>query len=315
MYCFVGTICEEKIDMGFRTVEISHAAEIHIKEGQLEITTEEGVALIPIEDLSQIMVHGANIRLSTMDLSILSQNKVAVMTLDEKYLPTAIVLPFEGHARQSKLMHAQIKIPDKKYLELWVQIIKQKICNQSRALAIMGLNGAEEITKYAMSVNEQNVDYTESLAAKEYFGYYHEGLNRRTEDPINSRLNYGYAVVRSAIARRLVATGFHPTFGIHHDNQLNAFNLADDLIEPYRAIVDLVAHENIAANVQLSKIERRELAHVLHNASLIDGIKVNVMSAIDIMVESLKRIILEEADEELKLPIIIPIEDMESITE
>ena len=95
--------------MGFRTLEISHAAEIHIKEGQLEVITEDGIAVIPIEDLNQIMVHGANIRLSTMDLSILSQNKVSLMTLDEKYLPTAIVLPFEGHARQSKLMHAQIQ--------------------------------------------------------------------------------------------------------------------------------------------------------------------------------------------------------------
>lgn len=102
--------------MGFRTLEISCAAEIHIKEGQVEITTEEGVALIPIEDISQIMVHGANIRLSTMDLSILSKNKVAVMTLDEKYLPTAIVLPFEGHARQSKLMHVQVNMTDEKNL-------------------------------------------------------------------------------------------------------------------------------------------------------------------------------------------------------
>ena len=116
--------------MGFRTLEISHAAEIHIKEGQLEITTEEGGVVIPIEDLNQIMVHGANIRLSTMDLSILSQNKVAMMTLDEKYLPTAIVLPFEGHARQSKLMHAQVNTTDEKYLELWIQIIKQKISKQ-----------------------------------------------------------------------------------------------------------------------------------------------------------------------------------------
>lgn len=134
--------------MGFRTLEISHAAEIHINDGQLEITTEEGVVRIPIEDLSQIMVHGANIRLSTMDLSILSQNKVALMTLDEKYLPTAIVLPFEGHARQSKLMHAQVNTTDEKYLDLWVQIIKQKIRNQSRALSIMGLDGAEKIAEY-----------------------------------------------------------------------------------------------------------------------------------------------------------------------
>lgn len=136
------------IDMGFRTLEISHAAEIHIKEGQLEVTTEEGIALIPIEDLNQIMVHGANIRLSTMDLSILSQNKVALMTLDEKYL------------------------------NLWVQIIKQKISNQSRALSIMGLEGAEKIAEYAASVNEESVDYNESLAAKDYFAFYHEGFNR-----------------------------------------------------------------------------------------------------------------------------------------
>lgn len=112
-----------------------------------------------------------------------------------------------------------------------------------------------------------------------------------------------------------MATGFHPTFGIHHDSQLNAFNLADDLIEPYRAIVDLIAHENIGSNIQLSKTERRELAHVLHNACIVDGMKINVMSAIDIMVESLKRIILENTNEKLKLPVIIPTEDMEGITE
>lgn len=91
--------------------------------------------------------------------------------------------------------------------------------------------------------------------------------------------------------------------------------MADDLIEPYRAIVDLVAHRNIGSNVQLSKIERRDLAHVLHNACIMDDIKVNVMSAIDIMVESLKRIILDNSTENLKLPLIIPIEDMEGITE
>lgn len=301
--------------MGFRTLEVSHAAEIHIKEGQLEIATEEGTVYIPIEDLNQIMVHGANIRLSTMDLSILSQNKVALMTLDDRYLPTAIVLPFEGHARQSKLMHAQVKTSSEKYLELWIQIIKCKISNQSRALSIMGLEGAEKIAAYVSHINEENVDYSESLAAKEYFSFYHEGFNRRTEDSINSRLNYGYAIVRSAIARKLVEAGFHPTFGIHHDSQLNAFNLADDLIEPYRAMVDLVAHDNIGSNIQLSKTERRELTHVLHNACFIDGIKVNIMCAIDIMVESLKRIVLDGSPEKLKLPTIIPIESLEGVTE
>ena len=301
--------------MGFRTLEISSACEIHIKEGQLEVTSENGVATVPIEDLNQIMVHGANIRLSTMDLSILSQNKVSVMTLDEEYLPTPIVLPFEGHTRQSKLMHAQISTYEELYLDLWLQIIRQKISNQSRALSIMGMSGAENVSKYLDDISKENVDITEALAAKDYFAYYHEGLNRRGDDPINSRLNYGYAVVRSSIARSLVAAGFHPTFGIHHDSQLNAFNLADDLIEPCRAIVDIVAHDNIGSNVQLSKNERRAIAHVLHNACMMDGVKVNLMSAIDMMVESLKRIILDKSNEKLMLPVILPVESLEGITE
>lgn len=153
------------------------------------------------------------------------------------------------------------------------------------------------------------------MAAKEYFSNYHEGLNRRGDDLINSRLNYGYAVVRSSIARSLVAAGFHPTFGIHHNSQLNAFNLADDLIEPFRAMVDIVAHNNIGSNIQLTKNERREIAHILHNACMVNGIKVNVMTAIDMMVESLKRIILDSSNEKLILPTVLPVESMEGIAE
>lgn len=138
--------------MGFRTLEISSACEIHIKEGQLEIASKNGVVLIPIEDLDQILVHGANIRLSTMDLSILSQNRISIVTLDDRYLPTAIVLPFEGHSRQSKLMHAQIATRDEIYSSLWIQLISRKIDNQARALSIMGMNGAGAIGKYVGAI-------------------------------------------------------------------------------------------------------------------------------------------------------------------
>ena len=87
------------VNMPFRTLEISNPSEIHIKSSQLEITQEDTI-LIPIEDLYQITMIGPNIRLSSMDLSILSQNKVTIMTLDDRYLPTAMVTPYEG--RRSK---------------------------------------------------------------------------------------------------------------------------------------------------------------------------------------------------------------------
>lgn len=102
---------------------------------------------------------------------------------------------------------------------------------------------------------------------------------------------------------------------IHHSNQQNAFNLADDLIKPYRAIDDVVAHNNIGSNIMLNKSERRELTHTLHNACMVNGVKVNVLSAIDMTCESLKRIILDKSNEKLILPIVLPIESMEGITE
>ena len=111
-----------------------------------------------------------------------------------------------------------------------------------------------------------------------------------------------------------VSVGCHPAFGVHHNSQLNDFNLADDLIEPFRAIVDLVAHENIGPNEKLSKTERQSLAHVLHNACIVDGTKVNVLSAVELMSESYKRILMGESEEELVLPTILPIESMEGIT-
>ncbi len=301
--------------MGFRTLELGKACELHIKNSQLEIVSEEGTALIPVEDLDHILAHGANIRLSTMDLSILTKNKVALTTLDDKYLPTAVVLPFEGHARQSRLMHAQVRTAEGKNKTLWTQIVRQKICNQSRALSILGLEKAEEVAAFSFGVTTENADMMEAQAAKVYFAAFHEGMNRRSDDPVNSRLNYGYAVVRSYIARSLAVAGFHPTFGIHHNSQLNAFNLADDLIEPLRAAVDLVVHAKTGTNTLLSKTERRDIAHVLHNACISGDVKVNVMTAVGNMIDSLRRIILDDSDEALMLPVVLPVESLEGISE
>lgn len=301
--------------MAFRTVEITKPTEIHIKSNQLELTQEDCKVNIPIEDIAIIMTIGSNIRLSTMDLSILTNNHVAVVTLDNKYLPTALVLPFEGNARQSQMIHRQVEFDREKYQKLWYQIIKQKIANQSRVLSILGLPGAEQVGTYIENINMSDIDRSESTAAKLYFQHYHEGLNRRSDDPVNSRLNYGYAIVRSAICRAVVAVGCHPAFGIHHNNQLNAFNLADDLIEPFRPMVDLIAHENIGSNVKLSKVERAALARVVHNGCLVNGNKVCLLYAIELMMESYKRIVMQESDEELVLPTVIPIEAMGGVTE
>lgn len=300
--------------MGFRTLEIRNPAELHVTTGQLTIEQEAGKLTIPLEDLSTIVCIGSNIRLSTLGMSQMARNGITVLMIDNTYKPAAILLPVESNARQALVMHKQIGMDDDFKREIWKNIVRRKIENQSRALSILGLDGTKEVMAYTDSLNDENVESTEALAAKCYFSFFHPGLNRRNEDAMNSRLNYGYCVVRNAIIRAIVLTGLQPAFGLHHCNQLNAFNLADDLIEPWRPMVDLIAYSITETNVLLNKKQRYELAHVLHNACVMEGKKMTILSGIEIMVESLKTVI-SGSTKQIILPVILPIENMELISE
>ena len=334
--------------MAFRTLEISHPTEIHINNGQILLYQKtnnkkaskkkfkpdydglddyEKICEIPLEDLATIMCIGSNIRISTMALNALVDNKVLLVSLDKKYNPVSIVSPCIGYYEQSLVTKYQISLSSKKRFDLWKYIIERKIVNQAKALTILGLNGEEKLYKYIEKIKtieycendniENEIDIIESSSAKEYFEYYHPSLNRRTDDPINSALNYGYAVVRSAIARQLLFSGFLLSWGLHHKSQFNAMNLADDIIEPYRAMVDIVASRVASNNVELSKAQRYDLAHVLHNACMLDGNKTNILISIDLVINSIRDFIINESSkiEDVKLPIVIPEESMEVITE
>ena len=302
--------------MGFRTVEISKPSEVHIVQGQLEVTQSDKVVTVPVEDIQQITMIGSSIRLSSKDLSMLVNEKITITTLDNSYLPTAIVIPFEGNARQSKVMHAQVALSKKFYGELWLQIIKQKILNQQKCLFLLNIDSSNDLLKTLENLTIRNVDQREAIAAKNYFqSLFNNEYTRDSESPMNAKLNYGYAIVRSTIIRRVVGLGFHPTFGIHHNSQLNAFNLADDLIEPFRPIVDLCAYHLEGKEVRLSKAERKALTQVLHHACLINGKKSSVIYAIEELCYALKRIVLDRNLDKLPLPSILPIELIEEIKE
>ena len=194
--------------MGFRTLEISRPSELHVTKGQLLITQEEGEVSIPLEDLITIVCVGSNIRLSTMGMSQISETGITIMSIDEKYKPVSIVTPVVSNARQALIMRRQVHMNSEKAQRLWFEIIKRKIENQARALSILGIEGADRVMHYLDELNEDTVDYCEAAAAKEYFSFFHPGLNRRNDDPMNSQLNYGYAVLRNAIIRSLMLAGF-----------------------------------------------------------------------------------------------------------
>lgn len=196
-----------------------------------------------------------------------------------------------------------------------MKMIKAKIENQARALELLKLPNANRVKRFATLINYQtNVDAVEAGAAKEYFSVFCPDINRREESPMNSRLNYGYSIIRNSIIRAAVAAGLLPSFGIHHQNLFNAYNLADDLIEPFRPCLDLIAYSIKEDNIRLTREERKKLISVLLHAVSIGEEKVSILQAIDIFVSQYRSYVLEEC-EEVDLPKILPEEIIKQIKE
>lgn len=305
---------------GFRILEITKPSEVHVTANQLTIEQElepknKQKFSIPLEDLELIICSGSNIRLSTMAFSVLSENKIGVVIIGKDYMPSSIVLPYDANVRNASIAKIQLNINADIKERLWQKIIQKKIENQAKCLTLLGLDGTKDLMETITQVKTGDPENIEGIAAKFYFQQFHPGLVRRNDDPINSVLNYGYAVVRNTIIRDVVCAGFYPAIGIHHEGPFNSFNLADDLIEPWRAMVDVVAHNIVSLQTNLSREQRKQLTLVLHNACMINGEKNTISNGINIMIQSFKSAIETNDIELLKLPDILPVERIEVISE
>jgi CRISPR-associated protein Cas1 len=291
--------------MGYRIVEITKPSECHVSNGQLVVEQEEATFQIPIEDIEIVICIGAKIRFSTMGLGELNKAGIIVLGFGRKHEIETIIEPYFPNQRHSSILKIQINLSDDFKNQLWNKIIRQKIDNSSRNLAILGLDGVQEIRKFIPMVHDGDKDNIETQAAGLYFQFYHKGLNRRHEDPVNSALNYGYAIVRSYIIKALISTGFHCALGINHHNEYNSFNLVDDLIEPWRPMVDQLAYGIIGSDFNLSMKQRRELTGILHRSCKINDIVMKISTGIELMIDSFRNSVIENQAELIKLPVII----------
>ena len=258
-----------------RIVTIEHPAEVHVHEGQLVVEQEAGTACVPVGQVEILIACGPSIRISTMAQTMLAEAGVVTLLMGKNHLPKAIVIPMVANARMA------------------------------RAIEQLGLGDAHQLWEFSQHVLSGDALNVEGQAAAWYFQMLHPGLNRRCDDPFNSVLNYGYAIVRAALARALVTSGFVPALGIHHHSQLNAFNLTDDLIEPFRPCVDLIAPSIVSSNAKLDAKQRHALRDVLYLRVLMGSRKVTVEVAIEEVADSLVRAARDCDPDELQLPILI----------
>jgi CRISPR-associated protein Cas1 len=195
-------------------------------------------------------------------------------------------LPLAGHSRLAGVQRMQLDttIPFRK--RCWQTVVVRKIRNQAQCLNILGRAKADMLESLADDVGSGDPDNLESVAARVYFdALFGSSFSRSSECVTNSALNYGYAIMRGAVARGLAGHGFLPAHGIHHHSELNQFNLADDFMEPFRPLVDLCVAE-MRPSGTLSKQHREKLVSLLHAQVLIDGNRHSVNRAAELIAGS-----------------------------
>ena len=227
-----------------RTLFFGSPHHLKTKNNQLiAINKETGlIKQIPIEDIGFIVFEHPALSFTQSVLQLLNENNTAVIFCNKQYLPTSMLLNLDSNHVQSEMFRYQIDASQPLKKQLWQQTIKQKIRNQAQHLKQLGKNEIP-LLKFATNVLSNDVTNQEARAAKYYWKYMFENIDFRRDrfgDFPNNLLNYGYIILRSAVARALVSSGLLPTLGIHHHNKYNAFCLADDIIEPYRPFVDKI---------------------------------------------------------------------------
>ena len=242
---------------------------------------------IPIEDIGVVVLDNKRITLTTGVMEAMLDNNCALITCDDKSMPVGLMLPLCGNTLQSERFRNQIdaSLPLKK--QLWQQTVRQKILNQAAVLQYSTGSEARNMLAWANDIKSGDSENMEARAAAFYwktvFPDHPDFIRGREGEPPNNLLNYGYAILRACVARGLVGSGLLPTLGIHHHNRYNAYCLADDIMEPYRPVVDQLVVDIIRQNYNYSELTRDLKAKLLSIPSLdvkVDGKRSPLMIAV-----------------------------------
>jgi CRISPR-associated protein Cas1 len=219
----------------------------------------------PLEDLGLIELDGPQQTLTTALLQKLMAHNVAVLVCDAQHLPAGLLLPTIGHTLQQKHQQAQMSASKPLQKQLWQQTVTAKIRHQALALELLGREAAT-LHRLAKAVKSGDAENAEGLAAQYYWKEVFADRHFRREptgDYPNSLLNYGYAVLRAITARAIVGAGLLPALGIFHRNQYNPYPLADDLMEPFRPVVDLLVAKWLLEHPGPYELNRDLKAYIL----------------------------------------------------
>ena len=278
-----------------RIIDIAEtAAYLRIENRRLVIEPKGGVesAAVPLEETAVLLLSQGGSTLTQAVMADLPAAGGVIVACDKNYMPASMTIPYVGHYLHSERLRRQLEASEAAKKRFWQQIVQSKIAHQGEALR-RRYGGAQDFEFYRAKVRSGDPANIEGQVAKRYWASLfreHPDFTRDyTGDGINALLNYGYTVLRAMTARAICANGLHPACGLHHRNRYNAFCLADDLMEPFRPLVD-IAVERLAANgdrAQLNRQSKQTLIEALTASVNLNGEHVRVFEALQRLCASL----------------------------
>ena len=300
--------------MTWRIVHVNQSERMHLKLDNLVVRKHGEEFVIPLSDISMIVAEGGDTIVTLRLLSALSKYNIALIVCDNEHLPTGIFHSQNGHFRAYKKLQNQIGWTQDQKDKMWQIVTYFKINNQQDVLSMFEKNieAIQLLADYKDHVELGDRSNREGHAAKVYFnelfGKQFTRVTQQEADVINAGLNYGYAIMRAQMARIVSGYGLNGLLGIFHKNEYNQFNLVDDLMEPFRQIVDVWVYQNLRNQEYLKYEYRLQLTNLL-NAKIKYGKEVcTVTGAMDKYVKGFIKCIDEKETSKFFCPIVSSIE-------
>lgn len=293
--------------MGWKVIHLTKPCKVKVKDENLLLTfleseKEENIK-VTINDIDFILFDNIQFSITGKAIELLSKNGIATLFIDEEFHPSSILIPYHTHTLLTEMANIQISITQEFKAQAWQNIIKSKILNQSTTLKYWNKKEFVELEILSQNVQLFDSNNDEAQSARIYWKslFTNKTFRREqgSEDIINSMLNYAYAILRATMARSLSVSGFLPVFGIWHQNRYNAFNLVDDLIEPFRSFCDfyvkLLLNTKYSQSIYLTISIKRDLVKLLTFECVnINKGSSNLSKAIEVFVKYYKRAVIAD---------------------
>jgi CRISPR-associated protein Cas1 len=288
-----------------RIIEISDSlASISLNRGFMAIKIS-GIqkAQIPVADIDILILNGTGSTITTNILNELLTNGAMIFVLGKNYTPSGIFYPTDPHYLHKQKINLQIECSKPLEKRLWQAVVKAKILNQASILSFFTREDEKQLLELAKKVSSGDKENIEAQAAKKYWRkLFGEDFRRDfNQIGINSLLNYGYAILRSATARAIFSAGLHPAIGIFHKNQENAFCLVDDLMEPFRPIVDFIVKRIVEKNSNISELTPEIKKNLTKILNLELSTSIGVVSISNCLIRLSQSFVKSLEDDEVKL--------------